>query len=115
MKEFIQTEISRFKVAFNGLKNIAKERHFIFHLMAAIAVISCGFWQDLNKYEWLAISFAIAIVLLAEATNSAIEKLVDYISLEKSPQAKLIKDMGAGLVLIAAFTSIVIGLIVFIL
>jgi diacylglycerol kinase len=114
MKKFIQTEIASFKVAFNGLKQIAKERHFIFHLIAATLVFALGIWQNIDRGSWLAITFAIALVMIAEAANTVIEKMVDYVSLEKSPKAKLVKDMGAGMVLIAAFTSIVIGLLVFV-
>jgi diacylglycerol kinase len=113
MKKYIQTEISSFKVAFSGLNHIVKERHFKFHITATMAVIGLGLWQEINRYEWLAVVLAIGLVLIAEAANTVIEKMVDYKSLEKTPQAKLIKDMAAGMVLIAAFTSIVIGLIVF--
>ena len=54
------------------------------------------------------------ILKQAELFNTAIEAVVDMISLEKSPQAKLAKDISAGAVLVLAIASAIIGLIIFI-
>lgn len=113
MKKFIQTEISSFKFAFKGVYHLLKERHFQIHLCFAIAVIGLGFYAKITLYEWIAIVFAIALVLISEAINTVVEKTIDYISLEKHPKAEIIKDMSAGMVLISAITSVVIALLVF--
>jgi len=51
---------------------------------------------------------------VAEMINTAIEKTIDFISVEKHPQIKLIKDIAAGAVLIASLAAVVVGLFIFI-
>ena len=46
--------------------------------------------------------------------NTAIEKAMDYITIERKDQIRDIKDMAAGAVLIATITSIIAGSIIFI-
>jgi diacylglycerol kinase len=82
-------------------------------LIAAIMVIVLGFKFNINKTEWLAIVLAIALVLVTEMLNTAIEFLTDLASPSVHPLAKKVKDIGAGAVLIAAITSIVIAVLVF--
>lgn len=57
--------------------------------------------------------FAIGLVWFSEIINSCIERCVDYISLEHTQQAKHIKDMAAGAVLIISVLAACIGLYVF--
>jgi diacylglycerol kinase len=54
------------------------------------------------------------VVWMAELFNTAIEKIMDYMSVEKHPAIKYIKDISAGAVLIAALTALLTGLFVFI-
>jgi diacylglycerol kinase (ATP) len=51
---------------------------------------------------------------MAEIFNTAIEKIMDFVSPELHPEIKLIKDLAAAGVLLAAFTALVTGAIVFI-
>jgi diacylglycerol kinase (ATP) len=48
-----------------------------------------------------------------ELMNTAIEAVVDLVTLEKKPLAKIAKDTAAGAVLIAAIMSAAAGLIIF--
>lgn len=83
------------------------------HLSAAVIAIVLGFKFHINKAEWLAIVFAIALVMIAEMLNTALEFLTDLASPSIHPLAKKVKDVGAGAVLVAAIASIVIAAIVF--
>ena len=114
MKKFIRQEVLSFKYAFNGVRLLFKERHFRVHLVLAVIVVILGLVKQLDLMEWVAIIICISIVLAAEAANTAMEKLVDYVSLENNPQAKKIKDIGAGMVLITAIGSAIVGSIIFI-
>ncbi len=106
--------LTSFKYAFSGIaKVLSSEFNFRFHSFAAIAVIIAGFVFDITRTEWLFIILAIGIVLVAEAINSAIEKLVDLVSPQQNPKAGWVKDVAAGAVLIAAITAAVIGVLVF--
>ncbi|MFM2326878.1 MAG: hypothetical protein RIR31_1080, partial [Bacteroidota bacterium] len=46
--------------------------------------------------------------------NTAIEKLCDIVHKDFHPQIKIIKDMAAGAVLIAAISSLITGVIIFV-
>ena len=113
MKKFILKEIRSFKYAFNGIRWLVLERHFMIHLVFALAAIILGVLLEISQTEWLAIIICITLVITAEAINTVIEKTIDYISLDKTPMAKKIKDMSAGMVLVTAISSIIIGVLVF--
>lgn len=104
-----------FKYAFSGIAKVfLSERNFRFHTLAALLVISCGFIFNLSTVEWLFVITAIGMVIVAEAFNSAIEKLVDLVSPEKNSKAGWVKDVAAGATLLATIVAIVIGLLVFV-
>ena len=52
-------------------------------------------------------------MIFAEALNTAIEKLADAVTMEQDKNIKKAKDLGAFGVLVAAITSVVIGIFVF--
>lgn len=100
--------------AFNGLKEAFKrERNFRIHLYVTIVVIFFCLYFQLTAMEWVIILMMIHIVLIAELVNSLMERMIDYMKPEYHPQAKIIKDISAAVVLIAAITSIIIGTIIF--
>jgi undecaprenol kinase len=104
-----------FSYAWNGiLETFMTESNFRFHLVAASLVAICGFTLQINRLEWAIILLTIGLVLVAELTNSAIEKIIDYLRPEIHPAAKIIKDAAAGSVLIAALISVMVGCIIFI-
>ncbi len=104
-----------FSFAWNGLREVYKtERNFRLHLVAALFVVVAGWWMRLSRWEWIVILLVISFVLLAEMINSALEKLVDHLQPDWHPVAKVVKDVAAGAVLIAAITAVIIGCIIFI-
>jgi diacylglycerol kinase len=92
---------------------IRSQRTAKIHLIATILALSLSLWLKISGVEFLLIVLVIGFVWGAECFNTSIETLVNYISLEKHPLAKIAKDTAAGAVLIAAITSIVIGVFVF--
>ena len=106
--------INSFKYAIEGLVSSFKtERNMKIHIMAMIIVIALGIFMKLNKIEWCIITIAIVIVISAELFNTAIETVVDMVSPQKNPQAKLVKDIAAAAVLVLAIGAAVIGIIIF--
>ena len=111
----LSNRIRSFGYAFKGLRILFKEEHNSrIQLIAAIAVIIAGFVFNISQTEWIAIIFAIGLVLAMEAINSAIEGLADFVSPEKHEMIKKIKDLSAAGVLISALAALIIGLIVFV-
>jgi diacylglycerol kinase (ATP) len=110
----IQARLKSFVYAFEGVMYFIKhEAQALIHLIAIVAVIGAGYWFNISLTEWIAVIFAIGIVVSAEMLNTAIEKLTDMVSPQINEQAKIVKDLAAGAVLIASLTAFIIGLIIF--
>lgn len=106
--------INSFKYAIEGIISSFKtERNMKIHVLAMIVVIALGLFFKLNKVEWCFIIIAIASVISAELFNTAIETVVDMVSPERNPKAKLTKDIAAGAVLVVAIGAAIIGFIIF--
>lgn len=106
--------MKRFKYAFKGIFfAFTTQTNINIHIIISVLVIIAGFIFKINRVEWLFIIFAIGLVLSAELFNTAIETLVDLVSPDYNQKAGQVKDVAAGAVLIAAFISVIIGLIVF--
>ena len=54
------------------------------------------------------------LVMALEMVNTAVEAVVDLVTKERMPLAKLAKDAAAGAVLIAAIMAAIAGMIIFI-
>lgn len=103
-----------FEYALNGLKEaFIRERNFRIHLLIALIVVIVSFMLKLTLFEWLFIILAIHIVLMAELINTIAERIIDHIRPEIHPKAKIIKDIGAAIVLMSAIFSIIIGMMIY--
>ena len=110
----ILKRLESFRYAFNGLKILIREEHNArVHLVVACCVIMAGLFFQISHHEWLAIILSIGLVISAEAMNTAIENIADFISPERNESIKRIKDLAAAAVLICALTAVVVGLMVF--
>ncbi|MDY8021843.1 diacylglycerol kinase family protein [Paenibacillus polymyxa] len=83
------------------------------HVAMALLVIVAGLTLHISRLDWLFVSVAIAIVIVAELFNTAVEAAVDLISPDIHPLAKAAKDTAAGAVLLAAVFAVIIGIFVF--
>ena len=100
--------------AIHGVIHIIEhERNARIHLLVAMLAFALGLALKLTNVELAAVFFAAIIVFLAETFNTAIERTLDMIDTEENPRIKLIKDMAAGGVLIAAVAAVMIGIVVF--
>ena len=114
MKVFLKKRIESFKYAFNGLKIlIINEHNARIHMAVAIIVIITGILLKLSATEWIIIAICISGVFTVELINTAIETISDFISPGKHDMIKKIKDLSAAAVLVWAFATAIIGLIIF--
>jgi diacylglycerol kinase len=102
-----------FRFAGQGIVDLFRyENNAKVHLLIAGAVVAVGFWLKLSRVEWAVILTQIGLVWAAEAINTALEKLCDFVSPGLHPQIKAIKDMASGAVLILAISAVLVGLVV---
>ena len=103
-----------FNYAWQGLVTAFKEeRNFRFHLLASLVVFILAFLFSFSGPEFLWLGLACFSVISAEMTNTIVENIVDLVMPNYHPQAKKIKDLAAGLALLAAGFAVFIGLFLF--
>jgi diacylglycerol kinase (ATP) len=83
------------------------------HLAATLLVLLSGFYFQINSRDWIVLFLCIFSVHAAEAFNTAIEQLMDFISPEHHPMAGKVKDLAAGAVLLVACGAALAGILIF--
>lgn len=104
-----------FRYAIAGISYAFKsERHFKIHFAVAFIVLLFATFLSVTRVEWIVLLLVISSTITLELVNTAIENVVDLITEEHHPLAKIAKDIAAGAVLVSALMSVIIGLIIFI-
>lgn len=104
-----------FKYAVNGILSAYKdEQNLRVHTIVAIFVLIFGVILKISEIEFIICLILIGLVIMAEFFNTAIENAVDLVTLKQNPYAKIAKDTAAAGVLVFAFISGIVGLIIFI-
>jgi diacylglycerol kinase len=102
-----------FYFAFAGLGFLLRtQRNARIELVIGALACAAGAWLCIGRVEWAIIIFTIALVLILEGLNTAIEAAIDLASPRLHPLAKTAKDLAAGMVLIAAIASVGVGLLI---
>jgi len=105
---------SALKIAIIGILGLFSEsRNARIQLVIFLPVLVAGFILGLNRFEWLWLFIASAIVFALEAINTSIELLADVYTLEFNAKIKQLKDIAAGAVLIASIFAFIVGIIIF--
>ncbi len=114
MRELLRKHTISFKNAFSGLWWAASTQpNFRVHLLLATVAVLLGFYFDITQTEWAVIVFTIMLGLTAELINTALEEMTDLITTEWRKQAKIAKDVSAGMMLTTAIGAVVVAIIIF--
>jgi diacylglycerol kinase (ATP) len=106
--------IDSFRFALNGiLLSFRTQRHLRIHFGVAVLALIAGFVWRLSRVELLILVIAISMVLLAELFNTALETVVDLVTMDYHPLAKVAKDVAAGAVLVTTINAAMIGAVLF--
>ncbi len=112
---FFNTRYNSFKFAFKGMTAVFRsEPNMHLHVLASVLVFAMAYLFEVTRMEWCLLVFCVGFVWMAEIFNTSIETLTNLVSPEQHVLAGKTKDLAAGAVLMAAITSAVIGLIIFI-
>ena len=93
---------------------IKKERNMKIHCYVMLLVIAVGIILRIPVWKWCVCFCLFGLVMSLEMVNTAVEAVVDLVTEERRPLAKLAKDTAAGAVLIAAIMAAGAGCIIFI-
>lgn len=102
-----------FVYASNGLRLVSRERNARVQALAMIGAVALGIYLRISRIEWALLIVTIALVLVLETLNTAIEALVNLVSPARHPLAEAAKDLAAGAVWLAALVSVIMGLLIF--
>lgn len=105
-----------FQYAWQGITYAARtQRNFRIHLgFALFAWVICGVFA-LTFLETALITAMVALVLVLELINTALESVVDLtVKQQYHDLAKIAKDCAAGAVLVGAIASAVVGILILI-
>ncbi|HOJ81250.1 MAG TPA: diacylglycerol kinase [Clostridiales bacterium] len=106
--------IDSFNNAINGIFSAVKsERNMKIHIIAAALVLGLSLFYDLTRIEFIIVCMTIALVIICELFNTAIEVLIDTLIGIYHPRAKTVKDTAAGAVLVSALLSLVVAYFIF--
>ncbi len=104
-----------FHYAFTGIWYALRyNQNMRIHLLAAIVVLVAASFFQVSGVETAILGIMILLVIAAEMINTAIEEMVDLITKEHREEAKVAKDVSAGMVLVTAIGAIIIGSFIFI-
>ena len=115
-KQFsLRSRIRSFRFALQGIVDFFKlEHNALIHLLATVLVLAGVWYYRLTNNEVAIVLIVTGFVWGVELVNTAIERLADFIHPEQHDSIKLIKDLSAAAVLIAAFTAVAAGAFIFI-
>lgn len=103
-----------FVYAWNGILHAVRtQRNMRVHIAIFVAAVTLGIVLRISPVEFAMVFVAATGVFIAEMINTVAEAVVDLVTKEYHPLARIAKDVAAGVVLMNALLSVVIGLFVF--
>lgn len=107
------SRLESFRYAFSGIwYTFRTQRNAQIHLAIAVAILMLGVVLKLNLAEWAILTLTTGFVISVEMLNTVAEAAMDYATSDFTPQVKIVKDVAAGAVLVAAITAVVVGLLI---
>ncbi len=105
---------SSFHYAFSGILYATRTQpNMRIHLILGGLVLLATLYLRLQRIYVVCVVVLVAFVIALELLNTAIESVVDLMTVAHHPLAKIAKDTAAGAVLVATLASVVVGYLIF--
>lgn len=112
---FIMGRLRSVKFALKGMwLLLTTEDSIKVQTACALLATIMGFYFNISATEWMIQCIVIGLVLVAEALNTAVEKVADFVHPDYHEKIGFIKDIAAGAPAFAAFTALIIWGIIYI-
>jgi Diacylglycerol kinase len=106
--------LASFKNAFAGLNHTLRtQRNMRIHFIMAVLALIISLYLKISRLELLMVFFSIFLVISMELFNTAVEIIIDMISSEYRIRAKIVKNVSAAAVLVAALNALIVAYLVF--
>ncbi len=96
-----------------GVYAVRSRRNLIIESAVGLAVLAGAWALRFDAVRVGLVILAIALVMSLEMLNTALEMLLNTVHPDHSPTVKLIKDLAAGAVLVAAIGAVALGVVLF--
>lgn len=114
MVPFLKRLNKSFSYAIEGITYATVHNHTLqTQLVIAVVVLAAAFFFKITAAELAIVWLLIIFVLMAEMVNTSIEQMTDLIVKEHRMEAKIAKDVGAGMVFITALGACIAGIVIF--
>lgn len=102
-----------FEHAYRGMISAVRtQRNMRFHVVAAVGVMIVSLLVEVSAMELAVLVLTILVVFVTEMLNTALEFVVDLVTDEYHPLAKLAKDVSAGAVLVSSVGAVLVGYLI---
>lgn len=110
----IHRHILSFKHASRGLMHaFTSQPNFIIHFALSAAAIFLGYILSISYLEMILIITMVVLGLAAEMINTAIEEVTNLVTREWREEARIAKDVSAGMVLLTAIGTFLVAALIF--
>ena len=112
---FFKGRLLSIKYVFKGIKIlITSEDSIKAQFFIGLFAVVLGFIFDISLNEWMIQLTLTGMVLVAEALNTSVEKIADFIHPDFNKKIGVIKDIAAGASGFAAIISLIVGCLIYI-
>lgn len=102
------------RCAWKGLRRaVGTQRNLRFQMAAGALAAGLGFVARLDSVRMAILCLTVALVLVVEMVNTALEALVDQLYPQFNAAAGQVKDVAAGAALVAALGAVAVGVWLF--
>lgn len=106
--------LESFNYAIDGLIYVLRsQRNMRIHFLAGGFVLALSLMLGVNTTQFALLIFVIALVIITELVNTAIEAVIDVTTTSYDPMAKIAKDVAAAAVLVSALIAVIIAYTIF--
>ncbi len=112
--DYNKSLLSSFKYALEGVWHALRyNRNLRIAFFLALLVGLLGLFFQVTSLEMVILIITILLVILSEMINTSLEEIVNLITSEHKKEAKIAKDVAAGMVLVATIGSVIVGTFIF--
>ncbi len=107
--------LNSIKYSLEGLAHAYQnEQSLLLHAVCTFLAVLFGFVLDISFNQWAIVITALVVVLAVELINTAIEAVVDLVTKEIHPLAKVAKDCGSAAAFVSSIMATIICLFIFV-
>ena len=112
---YLRGRLRSLKFAIKGMWLLATTEDSIkAQLFIGLLAVVAGFYFDISNVEWMIQLIITALVLVAEASNTAVEKMADFVHPDYHKKIGFIKDIAAGAPAFAALFAVIVATIIYV-